>query len=94
MLVQPSVFKRVKARTKIEKQELKINSLNPDEDDGPSIVGEDNDAETTETYQKDVEEGLREWITASVCRCDVADRYFGNPESMRGTFKACPVLCH
>lgn len=78
LLVQPSVYKKVKDHGK-------TSGESEGDADGSGETHADGDP--MHVFQKDVEEGLREWIMATGCRRDVADKYFGNPAcARRGTY--------
>lgn len=106
LLVEPSVFKKVKARVKAERKEKDdaTADLDPEEVELtesfeemvlPSNVADGemcDDADDGRVYQKKVEDGLREWIEATGCRRAVADKYFGNPARSKGGWAALQCL--
>jgi superfamily II DNA helicase RecQ len=72
LLVEPSVFEVVKR-------------ADEDQEDPGGLDNEDGGTEVE--FRKKVEAALREWVETTICRWDVADRYFGCPSwTRKGTY--------
>jgi superfamily II DNA helicase RecQ len=70
LLVEPSVFKVISK---------KKNSVNNDSDNDAEDEDEEAKPASEKTYQKKIEDSLREYIETIECRRQIADRYFNNP---------------
>ncbi|KAF9537693.1 P-loop containing nucleoside triphosphate hydrolase protein, partial [Agrocybe pediades] len=77
LLVQPSVFQEVKSSGR-SKKHLPAHS----EELAESV-----------NYKKTIEEGLRDWINATGCRRDVADKYFGDGQPRQAPRSFCCDKC-
>ncbi|KAF6755179.1 P-loop containing nucleoside triphosphate hydrolase protein [Ephemerocybe angulata] len=101
LLVEPSVFQRVKATKPSgegdeEGQESDGGGdADEDGDEGDEEVVDDEDAAPADVkYKKKVEPALRDYIETGDCRRDVVDAHFGNPASRKAPTGDCCDNCN
>lgn len=91
LLVEPSVFQRVK-RPKPKKPPSK-RKRESDEDIDDTTDDDSDDSAQLYDHKKKVEEGMRSWIDAPECRRKVNDEYFGNPARIQGALSFVALPC-
>jgi len=91
LMAEQSMFQRRKPAKK-----KKRRGHHPGDEEQRSSSSSDESSSEGERQRmewgKAVDPHLREWIETDSCRCDITDKYFGNPKERKGEFTALIVI--